>query len=192
MFTKVQVYCKKKDCCFDDIKNSRKPYVLINTDQICSLGPKTDWGFCTGHSDYPFRVLDMKNGDTFLLVLESAKELEELLLHGIGNEKQEWSDDDKNQLHLIKANLEYLRDNCKDYRSDADQAYLNKQIDWLKSIRPQPQQVVIDLKGLGNLARHLIAAHTHDIKPKYEGRELELLERIGYPEQFKAQKGESV
>ena len=132
MFTKVQVFCKKNDCCFDKIKNSSKPYVLINTDQICSLGQKTDWGFCTEYRDYPFRVLDMKNGDTFLVVLESANELEKLLLHGIGNEKQEWSEEDKQMI----GNIE------NDYHNRLGagiipQKYHDNVIAWLKSIRPQ-------------------------------------------------------
>ena len=80
MFTRVQIYCKSK-CCFDDIQKSSRPFIVINTDQISSIDPKTDWGFCEGHRDYPYRVLNMYNGDKYLCVLESANELEELLLN---------------------------------------------------------------------------------------------------------------
>lgn len=79
MFTKIQVYCEGENCCFDRIKNSIKPNILINTDQISSIGPKTDWGFCQEHEKYPFRRLVMANGREFICVLESAEQLEMLL-----------------------------------------------------------------------------------------------------------------
>ena len=79
-FAKVQVYCKANNCCFDDIKNSRKPFIIINMDEISSIEPQVDWGFCEGHSKYPFRKLKMHNGDAFLCVLDSVNELEKKLL----------------------------------------------------------------------------------------------------------------
>ena len=80
MFTKVQIYTNKKSPCFSDIRESRMPFVLINVDDVSSLGPRDTWGFCEGNSNYPYRVLVMKNGDKFICVLESANSLEKLLL----------------------------------------------------------------------------------------------------------------
>lgn len=80
MFTKVQIYSDRVECCFDDIRKSKKPEILINTEQIISLDPTTDWGFCEGHEDYPFRVLNMTGGKSYLCVAESANELERTLL----------------------------------------------------------------------------------------------------------------
>lgn len=76
-----------------------------------------------------------------------TEEVAKKLQKRFGNIEQKpakWSEEDITQLHFIKSNLEYLRDNCKDYKDDADQAYLNNQIDWLKSLKdrvqPQPKQ----------------------------------------------------
>lgn len=46
----------------------------------------------------------------------------------------------------------------------------------------------IDLEKLGEIARHLIAVkkHTEDLRLGHE--EWSMIERIGYPERFKAQK----
>ena len=85
MFIKVQVYHKGNKCCFEDILKSDKPWFVINTGQISSLGPKTDWGMCWGHERYPYRILTMCNGDIFLCVLESADKLEEKLLNQDNN-----------------------------------------------------------------------------------------------------------
>ena len=84
MFTEVQIYCKKGKCCFDDILKSKKPKIIINTLQVSSLEPKTDWGFCDNHEKYPYRVLNMANGDKYLCVLESANDLEKLLINNEG------------------------------------------------------------------------------------------------------------
>jgi len=80
MFTKVQIYSEKIECCFDDVRKSKKPEILINTEQIISLDQTTDWGFCEGHEKYPFRVLNMTGGKSYLCVAESANELERTLL----------------------------------------------------------------------------------------------------------------
>lgn len=85
MFTKVQIYCVREKCCFADIRNSERPEILINTEQITSLEPTTDWGFCEGHEDYPYRVLNMKGGKSYLCVAESANELERALLKQKGD-----------------------------------------------------------------------------------------------------------
>ena len=79
-FVKVQIYCKGNHCCFDDIKKSSKPYITINTSEISSIEPKHDWGFCENYWKYPYRKLKMNNGDVYLCVLESANELEKILL----------------------------------------------------------------------------------------------------------------
>lgn len=88
MFIKVQIYCNRENCCFDDIMKSQKPELLINTEEIVSLDPTTDWGFCAGHKDYPYRVLNMIGGKSYLCVKESANELERALLKQNGPQSE--------------------------------------------------------------------------------------------------------
>jgi len=80
MFTEIQVYCKKQNCCFDDIKNSKRPKYIINTEHISSHGPKETWGFCDDNEKYPYRILKMTNNDKFYCMLEDGDNLEKLLL----------------------------------------------------------------------------------------------------------------
>ena len=80
MFIKVQIYCEKRECCFADIENSKKPEIIINTEHIASLEPTTIWGLCNGNENYPYRVLNMSDGNSYLCVAESAKNLENVLL----------------------------------------------------------------------------------------------------------------
>jgi hypothetical protein len=62
----------------------------------------------------------------------------------------------------------------------------------LKSFLDTLEVKEVDLKKLGEIARHLIAVkkHIEDMRLDYE--EWSMLERIGYPERFKGQKGEDV
>jgi hypothetical protein len=48
----------------------------------------------------------------------------------------------------------------------------------------------IDLNKLGEIARHLIAVKEHIEDMRLDKEEWLMLEKIGYPERFKAQKGE--
>lgn len=48
----------------------------------------------------------------------------------------------------------------------------------------------VDLKKLGEIARHLIAVKGHIEDMRLDKEEWLMLEKIGYPENFKAQKGE--
>ena len=80
MFIKVQIYCEKRECCFNDIETSEKPEIIINTEHIASLEPTTIWGICEGNENYPYRVLNMGDGKSYLCVAESANELERVLL----------------------------------------------------------------------------------------------------------------
>ena len=48
----------------------------------------------------------------------------------------------------------------------------------------------VDLKKLGEIARHLIAVKENIEDMRLDSSEWNLLKRIGYPERFKAQKGE--
>lgn len=50
----------------------------------------------------------------------------------------------------------------------------------------------VDLKKLGEIARHLIAVKEHIEDMRLDKEEWLMLEKIGYPERFKAQKGEEV
>ena len=84
-FLKVQIYCDfTTGADFSNIRDSSKPEILINVDHIVSLGEKTDWGFCDGHSKYPYRILRMVDGRSYLCVLESANFLEACLLFSQG------------------------------------------------------------------------------------------------------------
>jgi hypothetical protein len=47
-----------------------------------------------------------------------------------------------------------------------------------------------DLEKLGEIARHLIAVKEHIEDMRLDKEEWSMLEKIGYPERFKAQKGE--
>ena len=85
MFIKVQIYGELNKCCFDDIRKSKKPEILINTEQITSLGPTVDWSYCEGHEEYPYRVLNMTDGKGYICVAESANELERALLKQNGD-----------------------------------------------------------------------------------------------------------
>lgn len=80
MFVKIKVYCEGNECCFNDIRTSDKPNIIININAISSLGPETDWGFCDECNEYPFRILTMQNGDKYLCTVESGNELEKILL----------------------------------------------------------------------------------------------------------------
>ena len=48
----------------------------------------------------------------------------------------------------------------------------------------------LDLDKLGEIARHLIAVKDHSEDMRLDKEEWLMLEKIGYPERFKAQKGE--
>ena len=48
----------------------------------------------------------------------------------------------------------------------------------------------VDLKKLGEIARHLIAVKENIEDMRLDSSEWNLLKRIGYPERFKAQKGD--
>jgi Zn-finger domain-containing protein len=50
----------------------------------------------------------------------------------------------------------------------------------------------VDLKKLGEIARHLIAVKEHIEDMRLDKEEWLMLEKIGYTERFKAQKGEEV
>ena len=47
----------------------------------------------------------------------------------------------------------------------------------------------VDLEKLGEIARHLIAVKEHIEDMRLDKEEWFMLEKIGYPEKFKAQKG---
>ena len=50
----------------------------------------------------------------------------------------------------------------------------------------------VDLEKLGEIARHLIAGKEHIEDMRLDKEEWFMLEKIGYPERFKAQKGEDI
>lgn len=77
-FVKLTYYCSG-DCCFSDIRDSKKPSVVINLERIDSLGPEETWGFCDGNENYPYRRLTLASGDIYLLPVETADFLERTL-----------------------------------------------------------------------------------------------------------------
>ena len=54
------------------------------------------------------------------------------------------------------------------------------------------KEIGVDLEKLGEIARHLIAVKEHIEDMRLDKKEWLMLEKIGYPERFKAQKGEKV
>jgi hypothetical protein len=63
---------------------------------------------------------------------------------------------------------------------------LNGIIDFLDTLEVKE----VDLEKLGEIARHLIAVKEHIEDMRLDKEEWFMLEKIGYPEKFKAQKGE--
>lgn len=79
-FIKISYYCHAKSgCCFDDIKKSRKPSVVLNIEHIVALGPMEYWGFCEGNEKYPFRRLSLDDGDLYFIPIDTADILEKSL-----------------------------------------------------------------------------------------------------------------
>ena len=78
-FVKLTYYCSGNQCCFSDIRDSKQPSVVVNQEQIVSLGPEETWGHCEGFENYPFRRLSLTDGETYLLPIETAYFLERIL-----------------------------------------------------------------------------------------------------------------
>ena len=85
-FCKLHIYCKANKCCFDDIKESKKPTIIININSIVSLEETTDWGFCDNYWKYKYRKLTMNNSDSYLVPADEGDKLEKILLEN--NKKQ--------------------------------------------------------------------------------------------------------
>lgn len=79
-FIEIQIYCSANKCCFEDIRKSKKPTIVINTDCVSSLSEKQDWGFCDRYWAYPYRKLTMNNGDSYLVPLEEGDKIKQTLL----------------------------------------------------------------------------------------------------------------
>ena len=99
--------------------------------------------------------------------------------------------------HLIDksalvAEIENLLDKGK-YYDDYDCAFRdgnNAAIYALKGHINTLEVKGVDLEKLGEIARHLIAVKEHIEDMRLDKEEWFMLEKIGYPERFKAQKGE--
>ena len=98
--------------------------------------------------------------------------------------KQEWSEEDEQKISDILALLRG-GENCHYNTSEL--------FNWLKSLRPQnrwkPSDEQIEMKKLGEIARHIIAVKQHIEDMRLSEDEWSLLEKIGYPEQFRAKQG---
>ena len=98
--------------------------------------------------------------------------------------KQEWSEEDELKISDILALLRG-GENCHYNTSEL--------FNWLKSLRPQnrwkPSDEQMEVKKLGEIARHIIAVKQHIEDMRLSEDEWSLLEKIGYPEQFRAKQG---
>lgn len=79
MFARVEIYCSGSSVCFHDIENSDIPTIIINTEHIVSISDRTSWGFCEGHQKFPYRIMQMDNGEKHYCVVESIEKLIETL-----------------------------------------------------------------------------------------------------------------
>ena len=130
MFARIQIYCAG-NCCFNDIQKSNKPTVIINTEHIICVGPRTTWGFCSDHKEYPFRIVEMSTGLKFQCVLESANELVELIKQDHGTITTELSEEDEITIKDICDKLNRLSMTYVGNESIACQ----EDIKWLKSLK---------------------------------------------------------
>lgn len=92
---------------------------------------------------------------------------------------------------------------CKKSRDNANTAKLNnnhsvtciwtgheKECHELMSFINTLEVKEVDLEKFGEIARHLIAVKEHIEDMRLDSEEWSMLEKIGYPERFKSQKGE--
>lgn len=84
-----------------------------------------------------------------------------------------------------KVVLDLRTEENKDYYQGKAEAY-KEALDFLNTIEVKG----VDLEKLGEIARHLIAVKEHIEDMRLDKEEWFMLETIGYPERFKAQKGE--
>ena len=85
-----------------------------------------------------------------------------------------------------------LKKRIRDYWSDSENTMgifpyaLEEVIKYVDTLEVK----VVDLEKLGEIARHLIAVKEHIEDMRLDKEEWFMLEKIGYPKRFKAQKGE--
>ena len=93
------------------------------------------------------------------------------------------------EIERLKADALQKKSQCK--RSGLERmmhqisAY-NKMLAFISTLEVKE----VDLEKLGEIARHLIAVKEHIEDMRLDKEEWLILEKIGYPERFKAQKGE--
>ena len=89
----------------------------------------------------------------------------------------------------LVAEIEKLKDEAKIYPSDFSCGRLSickELMNFLDTLEVKE----VYFEKLGEIARHLIAVKEHIEDMRLDKEEWFLLEKIGYPERFKAQKGE--
>ena len=92
----------------------------------------------------------------------------------------------------LVAEIESLLDKGK-YHEEYDCVYRDGNNGALYALKGKVNTLEVkevDLKKLGEIARHLIAVKENIEDMRLDSSEWNLLKRIGYPERFKAQKGE--
>lgn len=92
----------------------------------------------------------------------------------------------------LVAEIENLLDKGK-YHEEYDCAYRDGNNGALYALKGKLDTLEVkcmDLEKLGEIARHLIAVKEHIEDIRLDKEEWSMLEKIGYPEKFKAQKGE--
>ena len=103
--------------------------------------------------------------------------------------KQEWSEEDDVMKQNCHQMLALLRPNSSELIKDT----VDNCHHWLKSLKDRytwkPSNEQIEVKKLGEIARHLIAVKQHIEDMRLSEDEWLLLEKIGYPERFKSHKG---
>lgn len=89
----------------------------------------------------------------------------------------------------VVAELERLKSAFVNERDDFEKGYhhgLDMVLYFLNTIEVKE----VDMEKLGEVARHLIAVKEHIEDMRLYTEEWFMLEKIGYPERFKVQKGE--
>ena len=90
----------------------------------------------------------------------------------------------------IKRRMKLRHDSYKTYHALSDFIAWEELEYFKEEFLPTLEVKEVDLDKLGEIARHLIAAKEHIEDMRLDKEEWLILEKIGYPERFKAQKGE--
>lgn len=79
-FVKVRIYCKGDRACFDNIRRSNGPSIVINIDAISTINENAQRWFCDYDASYLYGELRLVNGEYYLLPIAAAKNLALIVL----------------------------------------------------------------------------------------------------------------